>query len=90
MSKFYSNLIGREINAIPAGIVHARMDLPDNAAIYTIHTVFIKDNEPSFIAELTDDKNVAEPDVLPKSVNGYVANFDNLWNLLPLPEYDDE
>lgn len=91
MSKFQSNLLGREINSIPSGIVHTRTDLPDNAAIYTIHTVYPDkdwDGIPMCIAELTDDSNVADPAMLPKSVKVSVVQFDVTWNLLP--ENDDE
>lgn len=84
MSKFYSNLAGREINTVPSGIVHSRDDLPDSAAIYTIHTVYIGDDgEPVVYAELTDDERVADPATLPKQVRVWVAMFDTLWNLLP-------
>lgn len=88
MSKFESNLVGREINSIPPGIVHVNRELPDSAAIYTIHTVYADkdwDGVPMCVAELTSAENVADEwvDVLPKSVKVSVVQFDVTWNLLP-------
>lgn len=90
MSKrFESNLLGRTINANPPGILHLNKDLPDNAALYQVHTIYLDEGMPAVIAELTDESNVAEGGYAPDSVKVLMAHFGMLYNLHP-KENDDE
>jgi hypothetical protein len=93
---FESNLVGRRVTPIPAGQYHVRDDLPDGV-VYLIHTVYLKEKEPSAMAEkidvvesltrdnpLTGDGSAATIfHDAPPSVELYVSNLGQLWELLP-------
>jgi hypothetical protein len=93
---FESNLVGRTVTPFPAGQYHVRDDLPQGV-VYRIHTVYLKENEPAALAEkidvvpgltssapLTGDDSAANIFTdAPKSVELYVSNLGQLWELLP-------
>lgn len=92
-NKFESNLVGRRVTPLPPGQNHVRKDLPQNV-VYLIHTVYLKEKEPSALAEKVDvvpgclplvgDESAATVFMdAPKSVELYVANLGQLWELLP-------
>jgi hypothetical protein len=90
-NKFESNLVGRTVTPFPVGQYHVRKDLPQGV-VYRIHTVYLKENEPSAIAEkvdvvenlpLTGNESAASVFTdAPPSVELYVANLGGLWELL--------
>lgn len=90
-NKFESNLVGRRVTPVPAGQSHIRRDMPQGV-VYLIHTVYLKDHEPSALAEKidvvagTDQVSIGEAELYkaaPPSVELYVANLGQLWELLP-------
>ena len=87
MSKrFESSLMGRTINANPPGILHLNKDLPDSAALYQVHTIYVDEGMPAVIAELTDESNVEEGGYAPDSVKVLMAHFGMLYNLHPVED----
>ena len=93
---FESNLVGRRVTPFHPGTNHANRDLPQGV-VYLIHTVYLKEKEPSAIAEKVDvvpglttsapltgdDSAINTFEDAPKSVELYVANLGQLWELLP-------